>query len=117
MEIRKAFIAVAAGVALAIGGAVPAIAASASINPNTQTTSAGNAYWSGGWSGGSIGRFYPSNGGQFGWYSVPSSYSTSWNFNTCPSTYTLTQELDVMSGTTLVAAATAKTTVKHTSPC
>ncbi len=112
---RKLGASVVLAIVLVMAGAVPsAVAAGASISPNTQTTTGtGSAHWTLTWSGGS-GRWYQD------WNSTswkPATSSMSGSFDSCPGTHTVTQELDVVSGTTTVAAATSKTTVKQTNPC
>jgi hypothetical protein len=113
---RKAVIITIVAAGLIVGGAsAPALAASAGISPNSQsTTGAGTAHWTETWSGGA-GTFYPASGGSLGSYPAASSFT--YGFSSCPSTHTLGQELDVYSGTTFVAGATSSTKIIHTSPC
>lgn len=105
--------ALAVGAIIAFGASGAAYAASAGISPNTQnTTGEGLAHWTESWSGGT-GRFYP-NAASSSYVAAASSYS--YGFDSCSSA-TIGQELDVYSGTTIVAAATSTTHVIKSNPC
>jgi hypothetical protein len=111
---RKSIAVIAISTGIVVCGAVPAFAAGANINPNSQTASMGNAHYTTSWSGGSP-TFYPSSDGSLGHFTPSASFS--YGFNSCLATHTYTQELDVLSGGNVVAAATSTTLVPKTNPC